>query len=276
MRMVVAAGMAVAAIATGASAAPSVQIRNAVARVVVVPEARSDVSVALVKTNRRLPLRISHFGDTIIVDGDIGGRAHVCHRFLGRPTVGVWGRGDIHYQDMPQIVVHTPMDVHVSAGDAVYGSIGRSDSLDFSNKGCGDWTIANVRGRLRLNETGSGDARSGSAGSADLMVAGSGDLSTQDVRQNVTAVSTGSGDIMVGSVGGSLNVRVAGSGDVKAKAGQVGDMQAAIAGSGDVRFGGVAQSLNASITGSGDITVAKVTGQVNKRVFGSGDVNVGR
>ncbi len=275
MRGAMTTGLALAAIAGVAGAAPGVQIRNAVARVVVVPEARSDVAVSILKTNRRLPLRIRKVGNSVVVDGDISGRGYRCSHFLGRPSVGVWGRGDIRYQDMPQIVFHTPMDVRLSAGDAVFGEIGRSDSLDFANKGCGDWTIANVKGKLRLNEAGSGDARSGSAGSADLMVAGSGDLATQEVRQNVTAVSTGSGDITVGSVGGSLNVRVAGSGDVKARTGQVSDMQASIAGSGDVRFGGVAQSLNASITGSGDITVAKVTGQVNKRVFGSGDVNVG-
>ena len=270
------AALAVVAAASGAAAQPNVQIRNAVARVVVVPEARTDVSVVIIKSNRKLPLQVKHFGDAVIVDGDVGGRAHVCRSFFGKPSVGVWGRGDIRYADMPEIVVHTPMDVRVSAGEAVFGSIGRSDSLDFSNKGCGNWTIGNVRGRLRLTETGSGDTRSGTAGSADLSVAGSGDLATQDVHSNVTAVSTGSGDITVASVGGSLNVRIAGSGDVKARGGQVTDMNAQIAGSGDVRFGGVAQTLNAAITGSGDITVAKVTGEVKKRVFGSGDVNVGR
>ncbi|MHB8529491.1 MAG: GIN domain-containing protein, partial [Caulobacteraceae bacterium] len=261
--------MAAAGAASGAGAAPSVRIRGAVARVVVIPEARSDIAVTIVKTNPRLPLRIRQFAGNVFVDGDIAHRAHVCHSLLGRPSVGVWGRGDIRYQDMPQVVIHTPMDVRVSAGDAVFGSIGRSNSLDFSNRGCGDWTIGNVKGNMRLAVAGSGDARSGSAASADLSVAGSGDLATQEVRQGLTAVSTGSGDITAGSVYGPLNIRIAGSGDVKARSGQVTDMTAQIAGSGDVRFGGVAQNLNASIAGSGDITVAKVTGQVNKRVFGS-------
>ena len=275
MRIAIAAGLA-AMIGGGASAAPGLQIRGAVARVVVVPEARSNVVVTILKTNPRLPLRVKRFGDQVIVDGDVGGRAHVCHSFLGHPSVGVWGRGDIRYRDMPQIVVHAPMDVRLSAGEAVFGSIGRSDSLTFTNKGCGDWTIGNVRGKLRLSEAGSGDTRSGTAGSADLSVAGSGDVSTQAVSAGATAVSTGSGDISLASVGGPFNIRIAGSGNVKARGGEVSTLTASIAGSGDVRFGGVAQTLNAQIAGSG-----RHHGDQGDRpgepagLPGTGDINVG-
>ena len=50
---------------------------------------------------------------------------------------------------MPQVVIRTPRDVNVDAGGAVFGSVGRSASLDLGNAGCGDWTIANVDGRRR-------------------------------------------------------------------------------------------------------------------------------
>ncbi|MGH6986840.1 MAG: GIN domain-containing protein [Caulobacteraceae bacterium] len=267
----------VASAAGGALAQPSVKIRNAVARVVVVPEARADVEAVLVKTNPRFPIRIRQQGGAIIIDGDIGHRPHVCHSSLmSEPSVGVWGRGDVHYRDMPEIVIHTPMDVHISAGEAVFGSIGRSDSLDFSNRGCGDWTIANVKGLMRIAEAGSGDARTGSAGSADISVAGSGDIAVQTIRSGLTAVSTGSGDVTAGAVFGPLNIRIAGSGDVKARSGSVNEMTARIAGSGDVVFGGIVDNLEASIAGSGDVTVAKATGRVSRSIFGSGDVNVGR
>jgi len=264
------------AAAGAAHGAPSLRIRGAAVRVVVIPEARSDITVAILRTNPRLPIHVSRFGDAITVQGDIGHRAHVCRTVLGRRSVAVWGRGDIPYAELPQVVVHTPMNVRLSAGDAVFGAIGRSDSLELANRGCGDWTVANVKGHMRLSEAGSGDARAGGAATADLSVAGSGNVVTREIRAGLVAVSTGSGDISAASVSGPFNVRIAGSGDIRAPAGQVTDLTAQVAGSGDVRFGGVARSLSASVAGSGDVTVAEVTGPVSKRVFGSGQVRVGR
>ncbi|HEV2362666.1 MAG TPA: DUF2807 domain-containing protein [Caulobacteraceae bacterium] len=272
----VAAIAAVAAAAGSVQAAPLVRIRGAVARVVVIPEARNDIQVTVVRSNPRLPIRVRRFGESVFVDGDIGHRPLTCRHAFGHPAVTVWGRGDIGWEAMPQIVVRTPMDAHVAAGEAVFGSVGRSDSLDLSSRGCGDWTVANVKGVMRLSLTGSGDARAGSAGAADLAVAGSGDVSVQTIAGGLTAVSTGSGDISAGQVFGRLNARVAGSGNIKALGGQVTFINAQIAGSGDVRFDGVAQTLTAQIAGSGDIRVARVTGNVERRVLGSGDVEVGR
>ena len=44
--------------ASAAAAAPSVQIDNAVVRVTVSPEARSDIRVEVLRANPRLPLRV--------------------------------------------------------------------------------------------------------------------------------------------------------------------------------------------------------------------------
>lgn len=276
MRLPLALGLLAAIGAAGvAEGAPTLKIQHAAARVVIIPEARADVAVEILKANPRLPLRVSRFGQSVNVEGDIGHRMHSCQAVAGRRSVLVWGRGRIAYEDMPQLVVHVPMDARISAGDAVFGSIGRSDSLDLSNKGCGDWTIANVQGHMRLSEAGSGDAHAGGAQSADIMIAGSGDVVVRDIRAGLVAVSTGSGEITASSVDGPFNVRIAGSGDIKANGGQVTDLNAQVAGSGDVRFGGVARSLTASVAGSGDVNVAEVTGPVSKRVFGSGEVTIG-
>jgi hypothetical protein len=264
------------AVAGAAGAAPTVDIRHAVARVVVIPEIRPNIVVTLVKTNARLPLRITRFAGRVYISGDVGHRAHNCRTVEGQPVVGVRGRGEIAYRDMPLVVIYTPMNARVSAGEAVFGSVGRSDSLEFSESGCGNWTIANVRGHLRLNVDGSGGARAGAVGSADLSVAGSGAIAAREIRGGLTAFSSGSGDIAAGSVSGPFNVRIAGAGDVRAPRGRVTRMTASVAGSGDVRFGGVASSLNASVAGSGAITVAQVTGPISKRVFGSGEVRIGR
>jgi hypothetical protein len=261
--------------ASGASATPGVVIRQAVARVTVIPENRSDVVVDMVRTNPRLPIRITQIGDTIQVDGNVDRRIRGCHTLFGRPSVQVWGIGNVGYDDMPQIVVHAPMNVHVGAGGAVFGTVGRAESVNLANSGCGDWTVANVTGMLHVDLSGSGDVRAGSAGSGEVRVAGSGDVSMRDVGNGLLAATSGSGDVQALSVNGPLHVKIAGSGDFSGHGGQVTDMDVSIAGSGDVNFSGVAQSLNAAVAGSGDVSVSRVTGAVNKHVVGSGDVTVG-
>ena len=264
------------AIACGCIAAPTLDIRGAAARLVVIPETRDDIQVVLTKSSTQLPIRVRTFGKNTFVTGDIGHRIHSCQSFGPHRGVGVWGRGAIAYDDLPQLTVRTPMDVRITAGDAVFGDVGRSGSIDLTNRGCGGWTIGNVAGRARINQAGSGDTHAGGAGEADLSVAGSGDINIQAVRGGVTAVSAGSGNITVASLQGPFNVRIAGSGDVRARSGSAPDVNASIAGSGSVGFGGVARALHASIAGSGDVSVARVDGPITKHVFGSGEVTIGR
>jgi hypothetical protein len=266
----------VAAVAQGASAAPSIQVRGAAVRLTIIPEARGDIAVSLTHADRRLPIRIAKLGDRIFITGDVGHRVHGCRTAAGRPGVAIWGRGAVPYEELPTLIIRAPMTVRLSAGEAVFGEIGRSASVDFTNQGCGDWTIGDVQGRLRLNQAGAGDARTGSAGSSDLSVAGSGGISAGLVRGGLTAVSSGSGAIVVASVFGPVDARVAGPGGITIGGGSVTTMTVSIAGSGAVTLRGVAQSLKASIAGSGDVAVAKVTGPVTKQVFGSGAVRVGR
>ena len=63
-----AAGAAALGFAGVASAAPSVRIKDAVARVVVSPEARNDIKVEFLTTNKSLPLTIRRNGADTIVD----------------------------------------------------------------------------------------------------------------------------------------------------------------------------------------------------------------
>ncbi len=276
MRAILAlAAMAGVALAGQAAAAPSVDIRRAVARVTIIPENRPDVAITVVRANPRLPLRISRVGDQLVVEGDVGMRVGGCGSWLGRPRVKVWGVGDVGWGDMPQLVIRTPMEVRASASGAVFGVVGRAASVDLGNAGCGDWTVADVTGPLRVRISGSGDTRAGAAGSGDLRISGSGDISARRLANGLSTATSGSGDIQAGEVNGQVRVRVAGSGNVRARGGQVTDMDVSVAGSGDVSFGGVARSLSASVAGSGDVTVARVTGPVVKHVAGSGDVRVG-
>lgn len=276
MRLQAACLAAGAALVTaGAADAASVEIKDAVARVTVIPEARSDVRVEVLSTNPDLPLQVRSGRDGVVVDGDLERRIRSCSTRGGRPSVRVAGIGEVAHDAMPHIVVRTPRDVEVSAGGAVFGAVGRAASVELSNAGCGDWTVANVEGRLRANLAGSGDMRTGAAGEAVLRVAGSGDIRTQAILGRLQADVAGSGDIAVASVDGPLEARVAGSGDVRILGGHARPMTASVLGSGDVVFDGTAEALSARIAGSGDVRARQVTGQVQKTVMGSGGVIVG-
>lgn len=281
MRLQTALLAAVAAISAGAvlpeaAQAASVEVKDAVARVTVVPEDRSDIKVEVVRANSRLPIQVRSLGGKTIVDGDLDGRNRIHCRSSGeRSSVEVREIGHVDWADFPQIVIHTPRDVDVEADGAVFGSVGRSNSLKLGNAGCGDWTIANVAGEARVSQAGSGDTRMGSTGTLKVNVAGSGDITAADVKGGLNINIAGSGSAAVRSVNGPLDVSIAGSGDVVVAGGRATTMKVSVAGSGDVEFKGVADSLKARIAGSGDVHADKVNGDISKMIMGSGSVRVG-
>ena len=261
---------------SAAQAAPMLVIRGAAARVVVIPEARRDMAVIIEHASPGLPLKVRRLGDRVTITGNVARRVRGCLGVGGRQSVRVWSRGQVAYEALPRLIIRTPMDVHLTAGDAVFGVIGRSAALDLTNQGCGSWTVANVAGRMRIDQAGSGVTRVGTARGADLSVAGSGKVITQPIAGGVTGVSSGAGDIKIAAIKGPYDVRVAGAGSIRADAGLATSMHASIAGSGDIRFGGTALNLQAMIAGPGHVRVDRVTGTVSKRVFGTGSVTVGR
>lgn len=301
MRVVLALGAAGAAIlaAGAAQAAPSVEIKDAVARVVVVPQARGDVKVVIKSTNPGLPLTVRTEGDKTIVDGDLdrpigGDKIKNCMNINGRVSVSVVGVGKVAWDAMPEVIIYTPMDAKVGASGAVFGSIGRTEALQLSNAGCGDWTVGNVAGELKVNLAGSGDTKAGSAGVARINLAGSGDTTLGGVGGDLTVKIAGSGDVTAGPVGGGLSVSTggsgdtevasvagavttstAGSGDVIIRGGRASSLSVSTAGSGDVLFAGTAGTVSAKIAGSGDVRVAQVSGAISKSIVGSGEVVVG-
>lgn len=287
MRASISGGFAIAAAlfgaglcsATGAQAA-SIEIKDAVARVVIIPEARSDIAVSIVRDDPHHAIRVSTWPDgRTVVDGGLFGGFFggitACNSHGGRPSVRMFGTDTVSYDNMAQIVVRTPMDARVSAGGAVFGEVGRSESLDLHVAGCGDWVVANVHGRLSLSDSGSGDVRAGTAGEIRISTAGSGDVYTRAVAGGVEASIAGSSDVHIAEAWGSVKVRITGSGDLGIGGGHASDLDVFIAGSGNVAFHGVADSVTAFVAGSGDINVDHVTGPVKKSIAGSGDVNIG-
>ncbi|OXE35917.1 MAG: hypothetical protein CGW95_11065 [Phenylobacterium zucineum] len=266
--------LGIALIGGGAQAA-SFEVRDAVARVVVIPEARNDVRVEVLKANRSLPLTVRTEGDRVVIDGKLGPRIINCRSTGENARVHILGIGEVAYADMPQVVVRAPKAVTGQAGGAVFGMVGKSESLDLGNSGCGDWVLADVSGRAILRQSGSGDTKMGASRELDVRIAGSGDVNTGPTAGPVTISVSGSGDVKIASAKGPVDIKIAGSGDVLIAGGHASDASVSVAGSGDVNLNLVAESLRARIAGSGDIRVRQVTGSVSKSSAGSGTISIG-
>lgn len=275
MRLHLALLAASAAFVAGAAQAAEVEIRDAVARVTVVPEDRADIRVEVVRPNASLPLSVRTVGGRTVVDGRLERKIRSCRGGAGKSAVTVRGVGQIGWNEMPQVLIHTPRDVKLDASGAVFGTVGRSARLELENAGCGDWTIANVEGPARISQAGSGDTQMGSSGALKIRVAGSGDVAAADVRGGLDIDIAGSGSAGARSLSGPLEVSLAGSGDVSVAGGRATAMRVSVAGSGDVDFRGVADSLRVRIAGSGDVHAGAVKGEISKTIMGSGAVRIG-
>lgn len=314
---VLAAAALVAAVSIAAPAgAEGVAVRDAVARVQVIPEVRGDVSVTVTPGRKPLPtVRIYREGDRTVVDGGLARRIKGCgwsglslgamifhHRDddgdrgdrgeHGRATVA--GIGHLAPDDMPLITIRMPLDAHVSADGAVFGRVGATHSLDLAVAGCGDWTVGDVSGALGVRVSGSGDVAGGRAGSLRAGLSGSGDLklSRVDGEADITTSGSsdvhlgaagpvsirigGSSDIRIGEVQGPIHTEIGGSGDVTIDHGRAPDVRVAVAGSGDFTFHGSAGGVSASVAGSGDIVIDHASGPVSQSKAGSGDIRIGR
>ena len=289
MKPIILSAVSFMAVATAALAAPAmaqdVEVENAVARMVVIVENRSDIGVEIEPGSANLPTPTVHRrGNQIRIDGNLGRRdIRRCEggsaggREPGQgASVEVRDRGRVDLSAAPLIVVRVPRKVDLEIeNSAVFGSIGRgASSVDFANAGCGHWTIANVDGDVDLSLAGSGSVVAGTSRSLDVSLAGSGNVSAAATGE-LDASIAGSGSISAAQVRGTVSASIAGSGDVRVR-GDAGAVSASIVGSGDVEIGGRAASVDASIAGSGGVSAASVAGQVSQSVMGSGRVVIGR
>lgn len=278
MRLAIALLCATAAVAAagaaGAANPPSVELRDAVVRVTVIPEDRSDIKVEMVTTNRNLPLEVRTQGGETIIDGGLAHRIRDCHHRSDRPFASVRGVGDVSGDQIPQIVVRTPRAVVVGSNGAVFGSIGRSGSLELHDSGCSAWVVGDVAGDAAVHESGAGSLRMGAIGRLDVKLSGAADIHAVHVRQGMESQLSGAGRIQVEDFAGSMDARVSGVGHVQVMGGRATQMRAIVSGMGGIDFGGVADSLDARISGIGGIHVNRVTGQVTKSISGAGHVTI--
>ncbi len=260
-----------------------VEIRNAVARVVVIVEDRADVGVEIQNGTADLPaLRVSTDRDgKTIIEGGLRNRIRDCQS--GQPSdqpgqnasVEVRGHGRVNLTAAPLIVIRAPRSVEVSGGGATFGAIGRgATSVDLGVGGCGGWTVANVDGPMSLSIGGSGDIRAGTSRSLEVSIGGSGDVTAGATGDTEVAIG-GSGDINVARVDGRFEASIAGSGDILVRAGEASDFEASIAGGGDIDFRGRAANAEVSLVGGGDVRIQSVTGNVQRSIMGGGSLTIG-
>lgn len=290
-----AAAAAITAAAAGPALAkpgPEVEIEHAVARVVVIVEDRADIGVEIEQGSSRLPaLRVERHGSSVHIDGGLGRR--VAGISMGdsirdcrpgadstRPgqgaSVEVRDIGRVNLEDAPLIVIRSPRNVNISAGDAVYGSIGRgASSVELGNGGCGDWVVANTDGSVNVSSGGSGAVTVGTSRSLEASLGGSGRL-VAGATGVLDLSMGGSGAAQIAEVNGDTEIAIGGSGEVAIRRGRIPNLDIAIGGSGDIDFGGTAGDVSVSIAGSGDVRVAEATGRVSRSIVGSGDIRIGR
>jgi putative autotransporter adhesin-like protein len=260
--------------AASAAAAPSVELRDMVARVTVIPEDRTDIKVELLATNPKLPLTVTTEGGRTVVDGGLRHRIRDCHLGRARPSAFVGGVGRVDEPAMPNIAIRAPREVVVTSSGAVVGSIGRSVSLLLRDSGCSAWTLADVSGAAMIHESGAGSVRLGSTGRLDVELSGAAKVHAVRAREGLEAALSGAGDVEVEEISGPLQARVSGIGKVKVANGRASSVRASVSGVGGVEFGGVADTLDASISGLGSVRVKNVTGAVSKSISGAGHVTV--
>ena len=276
MRASIALVAAVAALAAaGSASAASVEIRDAVARVTVIPEDRSDVKVEFLTTNADLPLEVHTVGDQTIIDGNLDHRITGCRRKQEGYAAHVRGVGRVSYENVPQVVIRTPKAVSVGSNGVVFGTVGRSASLNLHNSGCSNWTIADVAGDATVEDSGAGSVKMGMSGRLDLRLSGAGEIHATRIRQGLEASLSGVGSVSIDELTGPMEARVSGVGKIRVANGHAGAVRASVSGMGSVELGGAADSLDASISGLGNIRVKQVNGSVSKSVTGGGHVTIG-
>lgn len=267
-------------------------LRHLAANVVITPEDRTDYVIEIANPAGRAPMpEITIDGGRITIDGRLSRRIQRC-------TDGgadLRDYGSVSGEDLPRVLIRAPRELHVSRNGAGSLQIGPTQSLDLDFSSCGDGTVGDVAGELKVDLAGSGHVTAGAAQTVNADVAGSGRLALGAIAQSADIDIAGSGEVRIASLTGSLTSDGAGSGNLSVQGGSITEANVDLAGSGDVNIAAPVRSLTVSIVGSGSVDVAgevgdiradiagsgnvsarTVTGAIRKEVWGSGDVRVGR
>lgn len=140
-------------------------------------------------------------------------------------------------------------------GDTVKVTVDVVQLCAITSAGSGDVRVESLATpALKLTIAGSSDARLAGLDTdrLELSIAGSGDVVGAGRARQLKLGIAGSGDADLGAlVADEVSVRIAGSGNANVTANR--SLDVAVAGSGDVRYGGAAAAVNLSAAGSGTV-----------------------
>jgi len=257
--------------------ATGVELRDVAAFVLVRPENRPDVSVAINNPGPLASPRIRLAGDTLIIDGGLRRQIRSCET-QGADGFEVRTRrnGTLDAAQLPTIELRVPQNVALATGGAVRLRMAPAVSAQVRVDGCGDADIERVENELSAAVAGAVDLRIYDAGQVSAAVAGAGDVTLGVARQGLTVSIAGAGDFTAARADGPTSIAIQGAGDVTIRDGRATALNVAIVGAGDVTHNGSAERLDVAIFGGGDVHVRQVDGPVSRRVIGGGDVTIGR
>ncbi|HEX8231796.1 MAG TPA: DUF2807 domain-containing protein [Caulobacteraceae bacterium] len=254
MKALIALALLGAAVPAGASAA-EVHLRDVIAEVRIIPEARGDFAVSIANAHPGLPqMRVSRTASGVLVDGGLHRRLNSCGMMSG---IKVKNGPTVSKKNLPRITIRAPQNFAVRASGYVRGQIGAAQAVKLNAEGCGDWGIGQTSQRLEIDVEGVSHIDAASARSADLSL-------------------EGVGDIDLASVNGALDASVEGVGHIRVKAGRATAMRARLEGMGGIRFDGVADTLDASAEGIGSINVPNTRTVLRKSLDGLAKIRTSR
>ena len=277
MKYALVIGAAAAAFA-GTAQAEQLVLDGVIGRVEVITESRADIAVS-VQPGAGLPApRVTRTGGRVTIDGGFDDQVRNCNTNSDGMTVELRGGGrEIHLSQGPVITVRAPRALSlVSRKGAVMGRVGSAQDLSITSGGCSVWSVGNVAGTLRLDQSGGANVRAGDVRVARFSASGGGNIRA-DTVSSLDAEASGGAQIRVGRAVGPTELDASGGAQVHSDQGRTGLLKAHASGAGVIRYGGSADQLDASASGAAHVRVAQVTGQVIRRsASGMGSVEIGR
>jgi hypothetical protein len=274
MRIVLAtAAAALAAAMAGEAAAAELVLDQAVARVVVIPEARSDIQVEVAQgRNGAPPVRVSRSGDSVTVSG--GSRVRMCNFDT---EDGGWimlskSGPRVDMEDFASVTVRAPRDVRISGGGgAILGSIGRSQTLTMEQSGCAHWTAGDVAGPLQAEMSTGANLRAGTVPTARLNATSGG--AVRVVRADrLDATATAGGVIKANAAPGVVVATATGGGVVTIDGGSTRSLTGTATGGAHIRHKGRVGELEASASGGAVIKVEHAGRVLSRYAHGGSSV----
>lgn len=256
--------------------AREVQLRDVAALVVVTPELRADVAVAITNHGSLQTPELRSRGRRLQIDGRLRRQIGACRVVEGggfeAEVNDAWHAGE----HLPTIHLRVPRDAVIAARGATQLRMGRADSADIRLDGCGDADLEGVDGDADVSVSGDRPrVRLYDAGRASIRIAGDGDIVLGVVRRSLAVSIAGEGNVVAAHADGPTTIAIQGDGDVTVREGRAAPLSVAILGDGNVVHGGEADRLDVAIFGAGDVRVREVTGAVTRRVLGDGNVVIG-